>query len=89
MRIRALFSEFVLIFYTNFFVIHAKIFNLFSNNELAKKGPQRNVNKALDLKADKLELSELNNKVNTLKAKVEQLQKALEFYADRVKRVSK
>ena len=38
------------------------------NNELAKKASQSNVNTALDLKADKFQLTALNNTVNTLDA---------------------
>ena len=52
------------------------------NNELAKGASQSYVNTALALKADKFELTALNNTVNTLEAMVGQLQKAVEFYAE-------
>ena len=58
-------------------LLKTKAGTAYVNNELTKKASQSNVNKALDLKADKFELTALKNKVNTLEATVGELQKAL------------
>ena len=47
---------------------------VYVKTELAKKASQSNVNTALALKADKFELTALNNKVKKLEATVGELQ---------------